>query len=511
MSDQSARFSGTPLQGPLQQDVAFESILSRALASAATRQSVLADGRFSLRYEALRAHLATVDEFVAARGVAPGEILALECVSSVPGALSLLALLARRASLVLLPPPDRTMARAPVPGFCRWRVTVRSNLLAQPSDIALERPETFLEIAEVAEHRPPHAEAHATGHVFLRTSGSIGTPKLAVYTHDRLLANALHCTGRLGLTGEDRIAIPVPLTHMYGLGAGFLPGFAAGASLDMIEGANLLRYLEHERTFRPTIAFLTPALCTMFLRQRSAPAHYRHIVVAGDKLKPELFEAAEARFRRVLNLYGTTEMGVIAAADAAEDEGPRSTTVGRPLPGVELRLDAPAEAGEAPEGAGAILCRHPYGFEGYVEGDGGPWQGEPPLRDGWYRTRDLGRLHAGGFLEVLGREDHSVNRDGRLVLLAEVERAMEGLPAVERAVTVLGRENLRGRHILAFCSLREGHDLDGAQVRSACADVLPPYAIPDQIRILSAIPLLPNGKVDRRALAAQAAGLDDRC
>jgi acyl-CoA synthetase (AMP-forming)/AMP-acid ligase II len=174
------------------------------------------------------------------------------------------------------------------------------------------------------------------------------------------------------------------------------------------------------------------------------------------------------------------------------------------LPGVELRLDGVEHAAEAPEGAGVLACRHPYGFEGYVDGDGGAWTGEPALQGGWYRTRDLGRLHAGGFLEVLGREDHSVNRDGRLVVLAEVERAMERLPGVERAITVLGSDQLRGRAIVAYCALRDGHGLDASRVRDACAGVLPPYAIPDQVVITSALPLLANGKVDRKALAAEA-------
>jgi acyl-coenzyme A synthetase/AMP-(fatty) acid ligase len=306
------------------------------------------------------------------------------------------------------------------------------------------------------------------------------------------------------VTAQDRIAIPVPLAHMFGLGAALLPAIAAGASVRLIEGANLLRYLEHERAFRPTISFMTPALCAMLARHRRAPDHYRHVVVAGDALQREVFEAAELRFGRVLNLYGSTEMGVIAVADAASGDGPRSTTVGTALPGVELRLDRVDEAVEAMEGVGVIACRHPYGFEGYVHGDGGAWTGEPALHDGWYRTRDLGRLHAGGLLEVLGREDHSVNRDGRLVVLAEVERAMEQLPGVERAITVLGTSQLRGRAIVAYCALRDGHGLDASRVRDACAGVLPAYAVPDQVVITSAMPLLANGKVDRKALAAEA-------
>ena len=493
-------------------DVPFRAVLSRALSASQDHPGQLSDGQRSLAYAALPEHFAALDEQFAVLGISPGEIVALECTTAVPGALILLYLLSRGFSLVLLPPRLDTAIQSTVPRFCRWRLTVRSGLALGAADLALHRPETVLDITEVAEardHRPVFAaQAYAAGHLFLRTSGSIGTPKLAVYTHARLLGNAVHCIGRLGMTAQDRIAIPVPLAHMFGLGAGLLPAIAAGASVRMIEGANLLRYLEHERAYRPTIGFLTPALCAMLARQRSAPDHYRHVVVAGDRLPREVFEAAELRFRRVLNLYGSTEMGAISVADAESSEGPRSTTVGTPLPGVELRLDGVNdgvnEGVEVPAGAGVIACRHPYGFEGYVDGEGGAWTGEPALRDGWYRTRDLGRLHAGGFLEVLGREDHSVNRDGRLVVLAEVERAMEQLPGVERAVTVLGGEQLRGRAIVAYCALREGHGLDASRVRDACAGVLPPYAIPDQVVITSALPLLANGKVDRKALAAQA-------
>jgi acyl-CoA synthetase (AMP-forming)/AMP-acid ligase II len=488
----------------LQGGVPFRAVLSRAISAAQAHHSELSDGQLSLNYAVLHDRFAALDERFVAHGISPGAVVALECTTAVPGAVILLYLLSRGFSLVLLPPRDAA-TQSPVPRFCRWRLTVRSGLLSGATDLALHRSETVLEIAEVADHRPAFAaQAYASGHLFLRTSGSIGTPKLAVYTHGRLLGNALHCTGRIRVTAQDRIAIPVPLAHMFGLGAALLPGIAAGASVRMIEGANLLRYLEHERAYRPTISFLTPALCAMIVRQRRAPEHYRHVVVAGDRLTREIFEAAELRFRRVLNLYGSTEMGVISVADADSCDGPRSTTVGTPLPGVELRLDGAEEAVEAPDGAGVIACRHPYGFEGYVDGDGEAWTGEPALRDGWYRTRDLGRLHAGGFVEVLGREDHSVNRDGRLVVLAEVERAMERLPGVERAVTVLGSDQLRGRAIVAYCAPRDGHGLDASRVRDACAGVLPPYAIPDQVVITSTMPLLANGKVDRKALAAEA-------
>jgi acyl-CoA synthetase (AMP-forming)/AMP-acid ligase II len=409
----------------------------------------------------------------------------LECAASVPSVLTVLALLRAGSSFALLPPPARTGTPPPPPRFFPLRVRVRSLYDLEPH--APLSPEALLEVTPLeGAHPPPEGEASAPGRLFLRTSGSLG--------------NALHCVERLRLTAEDRICLPVPIAHMYGLGAGLLPGLAAGASIDLLEGANLPRFLEREAQVSPTVAFLTPNLCTMLLRRRTAPGHYRHVVVAGDKLKPELFETAETLFRRVVNLYGSTELGVIATADAEEARGPRSTTVGRAVPGAGIQL-RPVEGSQDFEGeVGELWCRHPFPFLGYVDEDGQPWQGEPPFQDGWYRTKDLCRLHADGLLEVLGRTDHGVKRDGRLVMLTDLERTVERVPGVERAIAVLGGESLRGQRLVVFCVPRDGQPLEGDAVRTACFELLPAYAIPDEVRPLATLPLLPSGKVDRKTL-----------
>lgn len=482
-------------------DMQFVDVLSRAIAAASSRASALTDGTSALPYAELDARSAAVQRFVASRDVLPGDVVALETPNTVAGALTLLALLRGGYSVVLLP-ADRSVMRPALPQFCRHSLIVLGRI-TDGADVDLDRIESFLAISQHAAFAGPPADpALLRGKLLLRTSGSIGIPKLVVHGHSVLLANARNVIGRLRLRPDDRIAIPVPITHMFGLGAAFLPGLAVGASLGFVEGANVLRYLEHERGSQPTVVFLTPALCTMIARTRGGRDHYRHVVVAGDKLTPEAFEAAERRFRRVANLYGCTELGAITAADPAADHDRRTTTSGTALPGVELRVDAPDEVDDSAPDAGSVACRHPFGFEGYITADGGPWTGPSPLRDGWYRAGDLGRLHPGGLLEVLGREDHSVNRQGRLVMLADVERAMEQLSGVERVVTVLGSDGLRGRQIVAFCVAREGQVLESDALRDACAGLLPTYAIPDQIRIIAGVPMLANGKVDRRSLSA---------
>jgi len=181
--------------------------------------------------------------------------------------------------------------------------------------------------------------------------------------------------------------------------------------------------------------------------------------------------------------------------------------VGRPLPGVQLRIEPRAldeiEGDEAVAHAdvGELLCAYPHLCVGYVDLHGTPIAFDSPAHPGWYATRDLARLHADGAVEVLGRLDHATNRDGRLVMLSEVERALARLPGVARAAVVLGAASLRGRAIIGFVTGQSDVELDVAHLRRAALGVLPAYAVPDELRVVPALPLLASGKLDRRALA----------
>lgn len=466
------------------------------LSSALASTGILSDAHLQVPGATGLAALATIDEFLRERGLPPGIPVLLECPNTVPGALVLLALIARGTTLVLTPPaPTTTAALAPRFVGARLRLTNHS-----PQTTAPLAPEQFLDVTLLDPPRPLPADPRLRqGHLLLRTSGSLGAPKLVVHTHARLLASASNAAPRLDLRTDDRVLVPVPLAHMYGLGAGLLPALLAGASIDLLDGANLLRYLERERKLRPTVAFLTPNLCATLLRPRAATEHYRHIVIAGDKLSPEASASASARYHHVVNLYGSTEMGVIAAADPREPTTTPPVTVGRPLPGVALRLRAaPEDPGTTSSRVGELLCAHPHGFVGYVDDDGAPLP--VPVDDGWYTTRDLAELRPDGELELLGRCDHAVKRDGRLVMLTEVERALERLPGVERAAAVVIGETVRGRGIVAFCTPRPEHSLDPAALRQACRALVPAYAVPDELRVVPTLPLLPGGKLDRPAL-----------
>jgi acyl-coenzyme A synthetase/AMP-(fatty) acid ligase len=168
---------------------------------------------------------------------------------------------------------------------------------------------------------------------------------------------------------------------------------------------------------------------------------------------------------------------------------------------VELRVvELPAVRGES--SSGELQVRHEYGFEGYVDLDGRRLV-PPNAFDGeWYRTGDLASLGGDGTLTVFGRCDLSVNRDGVLLPLADVESRMRELEGVEEvAVVATDTATLRGRSLVAFCVLGRGAVESGAQLRSKYAMKAPAFAVPDVVRVMPSLPKLESGKIDRRALA----------
>ena len=484
-------------------------IIDQVATSAVSKDNVLTDGQFTCSYQEIPNAIEGIGRHFADQGIRAEDCLAYECVNSALGALTLLCLLSEGYSFVLLPPLDSRRGKLGVgplaPKFCRYRLRVESSV-GNESEAHYSCPGTFLHIEKNEQfHRERHMESDAGQRLYLRTSGSLGSPKMAVHAHRKLLGNVLNCVKRFKLGWDDRVTIPVPIFHMYGLGAAFLPGVVVGASIDLQEKTNILRYVGRERQFNPNVAFLTPALCEMLLKAHRSSRAYRLVVTAGDRVKEGTFLAFESRFGCLVNLYGTTEMGAIAAADPDDSLDLRAVTVGKPMVDVQLRLREKISRPTDENNAGELCCKHKCGFSGYVDENGDRIDSGTMADPGWFETGDLGRIWQDGYIEVLGRCDHSVNRGGRLVLFADIERAMETLEGIERVVAVTKGESKWGARVATFCvPSKGGAILSGAQVRKACFDILPRYAIPDDVFVISSLPTLPNGKVNRPALVEMA-------
>jgi len=468
--------------------------------------SVIADARRTLRFTELSAAVVRVANAFDELGVATQDCLDFQCDNTLPSAVILLALLARGQHFVLSRPPEPSAAQggqaAVRPTFCRYRLHIPSTEAADraggPLGIAVLGCAASLLVDQDWRANLPAAPAA----LFLPTSGTTGRAKLVRHRQSLLWPAARNCADRLGLTRNDRVAIPVPIAHMYGLGAAFLPSLLSGASIDLQANANPLRYFARERRFDPTVAFQTPSFDDSIIRLRRVPRRYRLTVLAGDRVTADLFDRHEAMCGPVLNLYGSTELGATALGQVADAAELRRACVGRLLPGVSVWRD-PGEPHDAtgPAVPEPLCFRHEFGFDGYADGNGdGIAEADGTRASGRrFRSSDVGRL-VDGYLEVSGRVDDLVNRDGLLVACADVAGAIGEITGVSEAVVLAGDTARRGRALIAFCVADPDSRWDAATLRQACRDVLPTRCIPDQILLIPRMPLLASGKVDRQAL-----------
>ncbi len=476
--------------------MSFASIFAQLAVHSDMQTHGLSDGQFSCRYAELPEVFALMDNFFEARQFSTTDCFALQFDNNLAGALVLLYLLARERHLFLAPKPQKLEALNLTPAFCRYRLSLSSE--AKFSGDFRQLP-TLLKFQEHPKYQDERdLSSDASGRLYLKTSGSMGVSKIVEHRLSSLLANAQNCVPRFRLSATDRVLIPVPIFHMYGLGAGLLPSLLAGAHLELLDKTNILKYLQAEKQFNPNVAFLTPSLCAMLLQGKRSDRAYSLVVSAGDKLRPEVFTEFAKRFGGLVNLYGSTELGAVITSDLADAAPVRAAYAGKPLPGVTTQLAPLPQELDNAAGVGELQLGYAQGFSQYLDANGRTLK-QHGATD-WFATGDLARIHASGYVEVLGRSGLSINRRGYLVVFSEVEQRLESLPGVEKAVLVAtAKETDQGRGLVAFC-LTHDATLQAATLRQACFALLPNYAIPDQIQLLSEFPLLPSGKIDRQSL-----------
>jgi acyl-CoA synthetase (AMP-forming)/AMP-acid ligase II len=345
-------------------------------------------------------------------------------------------------------------------------------------------------------------DASYRGRFYTRTSGTTAASKLVVFSQAKLWNNARNCVDRFQLTRADRVAIPVPVWHMYGFGAALLPAFLANAEIDVQAESNVLRFLERDAAFQPTTVYLTPSFCHALARLPQASRRYRVTIAAGDRTPADVCERYEAAHGPLISLYGSTELGAVAAGSPDDSFALRSQTTGRPMAGVRVIQRAEGHRGG---GDAELTFEHPAGGEGYADANGDVAPDETFHR-GCLRSNDVGRLDDDGYLRIAGRSDHLVKRDGRFVAFSDVEAALLKNAGVSAVVVFSDGTTPRGARLTAVC-VAASPDADPRAIRDGTRRFLPPYAVPDRVTLVDRIPRLPSGKPDRTALAAHVAAL----
>jgi O-succinylbenzoic acid--CoA ligase len=348
----------------------------------------------------------------------------------------------------------------------------------------------------------------------LLTSGTSGVPKAASLPWRAMAASADAVAQAIALSPDDRWWLGMPFFHVGGLSA-LLRCCRSGAAAVIAERFEPARTLDELSTQSVTVASFVPTMLQGLIAakgDRPWPGALRLAMLGGAAAPAELLDACPF----AVATYGLTEACstvTLVRPDAtgkgtrkgSEPSGPLRVplgasrlSAGTPVPGVEVRILGPAGDVLGPGEVGEIAVSGPTLMAGYV-GDAAATRAA--LVDGWLRTGDHGRLAADGSLTVLGRRTDLIVSGGENVYPAEVESALLAHPSVAAAAVVAVPSPRWGQSPFAFV-VRRGA-LDEEALRGWLGDRLARFKHPAGYAWLGALPLLGNGKVDRRALATE--------
>ena len=344
----------------------------------------------------------------------------------------------------------------------------------------------------------------------LYTSGSTGQPKGVMVEHGGLCNTVNWLTHTLELSAADRCLLKTPITFD-AVGRELFPTLLTGGTLVIAEsgGHRDSRYLaKMMRSERITIFHCVPSLLQFLVEEPpfDDSLALRAVMCGGEALPAQVVERFQRRSKaKLYNVYGPTETIIDSTYWlCAEANGQSSSPIGRPIPNARIYIlnDAlrPLPIGVAGHMhiggvslARGYLNRPDLTAEKFIPD---PFSAEPGAR--MYKTGDLARYRPDGNIEFLGRADHQVKIRGFRIELGEIEAALGQHPAVREAM-VLAREDAPGEKRLVAYVVAES---TAEELRHFLKDKLPEYMVPGVVVLLDTMPLLSNGKVDRRALPA---------
>ncbi len=335
------------------------------------------------------------------------------------------------------------------------------------------------------------------------TSGTTGSPKGVTLTHHNILNNGYFVGRALRLTEEDRICIPVPLYHCFGMVMGDLAAVTHGCAMvypgEGFDPETTLRTVEAERC---TALYGVP---TMFIAELDHPefarfdlSSLRTGIMAGSPCPIEVMRKVIDRMHmsEVTIAYGMTETSPVSFQSAVDDSVERRvSTVGRVHPHLEVKV-IDAEGRVAPCGTPGELCTRGYSVMlGYWGDD--EKTAEVIDAAGWMHTGDLASLDAEGFCNIVGRIKDMVIRGGENLYPREIEEFLFTHPKIA-AVQVFGVADRKfGEELCAWLILRSGETLSEDEVRDFCRGQIAHHKIPRYIEFVEEFPMTVTGKVQK--------------
>ena len=334
------------------------------------------------------------------------------------------------------------------------------------------------------------------------TSGTTGFPKGATLSHSNILNNGFFVGEACAYTEEDRVCIPVPMYHCFGMVLGTLactthgsaivfpgPGFDPGEVLGAVEGE------------RCTSLYGVP---TMFIAELAHPdlessdlSSLRTGIMAGSPCPVEVMKQviSDMHMTDVTIAYGMTETSPVSTQTYTTDSIERRvSTVGRVHPHVEIKIIDPGSGETVERGTDGELCTRGYSVMlGYW--DDPEKTAEAIDADGWMHTGDLAVMDSEGFVNIVGRIKDMIIRGGENIYPREIEEYLYGHPAVED-VQVIGVPDVKyGEQVMAWVKLREGAEATAEDVKEFCRGRIAHFKVPRYVKFVKDFPMTATGKI----------------
>ena len=334
------------------------------------------------------------------------------------------------------------------------------------------------------------------------TSGTTGFPKGATLSHHNILNNGYFVGRLLGYDEHDRVCVPVPFYHCFGMVMGNLGATSNGATIVIpapaFDPAATLRAVQDERC---TSLYGVP---TMFIAELGLPdfAAYdltslRTGIMAGAPCPVEVMNrvVTEMHMGEVTIMYGMTETSPVSTMTRRTDELERRVaTVGTAMPHVEVKIAEPTTGLSLPRGAPGELCTRGYSVMlGYWDE---PEQTAEAIDGaGWMHTGDLATMDEDGYVAIVGRIKDMVIRGGENMYPREVEEYLYRHPAIDDVQVIGVPDDRYGEELMAWVRLKPGASLTLEELRDFCQGSLAHFKIPRYLHVTDEFPMTVTGKV----------------
>jgi len=350
------------------------------------------------------------------------------------------------------------------------------------------------------------------------TSGTTGFPKGATLTHHNILNNAFFIGETLKYSEQDRVCIPVPFYHCFGMVLGNLACTTHGAAMVIPgEAYDPLAVMETVQKERCTSLYGVP---TMFIGELEHPrfkefdfTSLRTGIMAGSPCPVEVMKKVQTvmHIPEMTIAYGMTETSPVSTQCATDDPlEKRVSTVGRVHPHVEIKIVDPAVGAVVPRGTPGELCSRGYMVMlGYWNNDEATRQAIDAAR--WMHTGDLATMDEDGYINIVGRIKDMIIRGGENIYPREVEEFLYSHPQIADVQVIGVPSEKYGEEVMAWVKVREGGGVTGDELAAWCKGKIASYKIPRHWKFVDGFPMTVTGKIQKfkmREVSIEELGLE---